>query len=61
MLDQHLVDAIIGGKNLGGGAAELRAHFGLTRGGLTLAHGFLLGFLSLMFLSLMAWGCFATS
>ncbi len=55
MLDQHLVDAIIGGKNPGGGAADLRAHFVLISDGLTLAHDYLLRF------RLMAAGSFATS
>jgi hypothetical protein len=32
MFDKNLVDAIIGGKDLDGGPAELRVNLGWTRG-----------------------------
>ena len=39
MFDENLVHALIGGKDLDGGSAELSVNTGLTIGGLTRPHG----------------------
>ena len=39
MFDEHLVHALIGGKDLDRGSAELRVNLGLTINGLTRSHG----------------------
>jgi hypothetical protein len=42
MFDKNLVHAIMGGKDLDCGSAELSVNLGLTIGALTRGHGFVL-------------------